>query len=44
MAKEETNVHKDKINLITFNPSGSRMVTCDEKGNVMVWRGINLVC
>jgi intraflagellar transport protein 140 len=42
--KEETNVHKDKINLIAFNPSGSRMVTADVSGLVAVWRGINNIC
>jgi len=41
MAKEECNVHKDKISIIVFNPTGSRMVTADDKGNVVVWRGIN---
>jgi hypothetical protein len=32
MAKEEANVHKDKISIIAFNPSGSRMVSADLKG------------
>ncbi len=44
MAKEESNVHKDKISIIVFNPNGSRMVTGDIKGLVSVWRGINSVC
>ncbi len=43
MAKEEPNVHKSSILTIVFNPSGSRMVTCDDRGLVAVWRGLNCI-
>lgn len=43
MAKEEGNVHKDKISIIAFHPSGTRMVTADHSGKIAVWRGINCV-
>jgi hypothetical protein len=43
MAKEEAGIHKEKINLIVFNPSGTRMVSTDLGGKVAVWRGINCV-
>lgn len=33
-------VHKHGIVLLTYNPSGSRMVTCDANGLVCVWRGL----
>jgi intraflagellar transport protein 140 len=44
MPKEETNIHKEAISVISFNPSGSRMVTADIGGTVAVWRGINNIC
>ncbi|CAD8141887.1 unnamed protein product [Paramecium octaurelia] len=39
-AKEESAVHKEEINLIQYNTSGSRMVSADISGLVVVWRGI----
>lgn len=43
MAKEESNIHKDKITIIVYNPSGGRMVTADVTGKIAVWRGINCI-
>jgi len=43
MAKEEANVHKEKITIIVYSPSGSRMVTADTSGKIAVWRGINCI-
>ncbi|CAK55887.1 unnamed protein product (macronuclear) [Paramecium tetraurelia] len=39
-AKEESAVHKEEINLIQYNTNGSRMVSADISGLVVVWRGI----
>ena len=33
-------MHKNPIVLLTYNPNGSRMVTCDSNGLVCVWRGL----
>ena len=41
LAKEDSNVHKAPICNIAFNQTGSRMVTCDERGLVAVWRGLS---
>ena len=41
LAKEDSNVHKASICSLAFNPSGSRMITCDERGTVAVWRGLS---
>lgn len=43
MAKEESNVHKEKITIMCFSPSGNRMVSADTRGLVAVWRGINCI-
>ncbi len=43
-AKEEPSIHKDPVNLVMYNPSGTRMVTADHKGLVVVWRGITAMC
>lgn len=40
LAKEDSNVHKGSICNIAYNPTGSRMVTCDERGLIAVWRGL----
>jgi len=42
--REDANLHKAPIINITFNPNGHRMVTCDDKGTVGVWRNITLMC
>ena len=34
-------MHRDPVNMVMFNPTGSRMVSADHKGLVVVWRGIN---
>lgn len=39
-AKEESAAHKEEVNLIQYNTNGSRMVTADISGLVIVWRGI----
>lgn len=31
------------VSLIHFNSSGSRMVTADNNGTVIVWRGITIM-
>ena len=43
-AKEESAVHKEEINLIQYNTNGSRMVSADITGLVVVWRGITPMC
>ena len=36
VAKEEPNIHKNKVINVTYNPTGSRMVSCDETGIVIL--------
>ncbi|CAD8148851.1 unnamed protein product [Paramecium pentaurelia] len=43
-SKEESAVHKGEINLIQYNTNGSRMVSADINGLVVVWRGITPMC
>ena len=40
ITKEDLNVHRSAITIIVFNPTGSRMVTCDDKGIIAIWRGL----
>lgn len=40
-AKEDNETHKQsKIVLIEFNQEGGRMITSDERGLVVVWKGL----
>lgn len=43
-AKEETMVHKDTVNVVMFNQNGSRMITADHKGLVVVWKDATPRC
>lgn len=38
--RDESEVHKSELILLKYNPTGSRMITCDANGLVCVWRGI----
>jgi len=35
---EEKNVHDNKISILKFNNLGNRLVSCDSKGKICVWR------
>jgi len=35
---EEKNVHDNKIAILKFNNTGNRLVSCDSRGKICVWR------
>lgn len=43
VCKEDANAHHTAIVNITYNQNGHRMVSCDDKGTVTVWRNLSMM-